>query len=182
MPSKLDSQFMELVAQVLLEGTSPIVTALAAAAVLYLHDGRAVLLVVGALIARAIVLSLKRLIKQPRPDPATHKKSEGFPSSHATLLSFFSFMLSTPQWGLPLVAVGAVWAACAVLVGVRVLYAYHSTVQVLAGVFLGCCLAFFWEWLVVAHLLAPTDLLVKQVVRDAWSLAQSKIFSQTRVF
>ena len=161
---------MQVLAQLLLEGTSPIVTVLAAAAVLYLRDGRAVLLVAGALIARSIVLALKRIIRQPRPDPNTHKKSEGFPSSHATLLSFFSFMLSTPQWGLSWSAVGAVWAVCGVLVGVRVLYAYHSTIQVLAGLFLGCTLAFLWEWLGVAFLLAPTDALVKQFVKNFTSV------------
>jgi membrane-associated phospholipid phosphatase len=167
---------MEVLAHVLLEGTSPIVTAMVAAAVLFFRDARAVLLTIGALLARSVVLFLKRLIKQPRPDPKTHKKSEGFPSSHATLLSFLSFMVSTRQWGLSPVAVVLVWIVCAVLVGVRVLHAYHSTIQVLAGVFLGCCLAFLWQWLVVAYLLAPTDALLKQMLDSAWNFTQGKRF------
>jgi dolichyldiphosphatase len=168
----------KLIADVLLDGTSFIVTALAGGAVLYFHDGKSMLLVVGALISRTIVISLKKIIKQPRPDP-TKKKSEGFPSrffsfgsvvpgsffffftscrsSHATLLSYFAFALSHARW-----SDSPLWrlflaVACFVLVAVRVVHGYHSVGQVAAGLVLGVSLSATWNWISDAFLMTHAN-------------------------
>ncbi len=173
----------QLLSDILLDGTAFIVTTLAGGALIYYHDGRSLLLIVGALLSRTIVISLKRIIKQPRPDP-TKKKSEGFPSrffldgfffvvvlsyscfSHATLLSYFAFALSYSRWS------SSPWwrfflaVSCFVLVAIRVVHGYHSVGQVAAGLVLGVSLSAIWNWLSDAYLMSSAD----QIASTAWQL------------
>lgn len=164
---------LDVISDVLLDGTSFIVTGLAGGAVLFFHDGKSLLLVVGALISRTIVISLKKVINQPRPDP-TKKKSEGFPSrcwgkslcfstykkrSHATLLSYFAFALSHARWSENWLWKLFLAVTCFVLVAVRVVHGYHSVGQVAAGLVLGVSLSMAWNWICDSYLMGTADAL-----------------------
>lgn len=174
----------QLLSDILLDGTAFIVTTLAGGALIYYHDGRSLLLIVGALLSRTIVISLKRIIKQPRPDP-TKKKSEGFPSrffldggfffvvvlsyscfSHATLLSYFAFALSYSRWSSSPLWRFFLAVSCFVLVAIRVVHGYHSVGQVAAGLVLGVSLSAIWNWLSDAYLMSSAD----QIASTAWQL------------
>jgi membrane-associated phospholipid phosphatase len=157
--SFLEVFFMSrLIAKVLLDGTSFIVSSLAAGAMVYFHDGKALLLICGALLCRTIVISLKRVIKQPRPD-LSKKKSEGFPSSHATLLSYFAVALAQAKW-----SDNTLWrlflaVSCFILVAVRVQHSYHTSAQIAAGLLLGVSLSGLWSWVCNRYLTNHADVI-----------------------
>lgn len=162
---------MQAITTLLLDGTSFVVTALASGAVVYFHDGKSLLLVVGALLSRSIVLCLKRVIKQPRPT-VTRKKSEGFPSSHATLLSYFAFALSHARWSQSTYWQLFLAVSVFVLVGVRVVHGYHTTGQVVAGLALGTTTSWLWNF-VSDVLMDRADLLMAYI----WSVLTKALSS-----
>lgn len=131
---------MQVVDYLVLDAVQHIVSAAAGGAILFYRDRDSVLLTVGALLSRSLVIFLKRLIAQPRPDPSL-KRSEGFPSSHATLLAYFATVLAHPPW-----LWSPLWLSLVlfVLLAWRVKARLHSPAQIAAGVALGLALGHAW--------------------------------------
>lgn len=134
------------------------------AAVLYYHNLGVILYALGSLVNVFIGKTLKKVIRQPRPDGTT-KIDHGMPSSHATSLSFLTFaalfgvvrrtgLRPTPSLGaailvLLLAGIATRW---------RVAAGYHTPRQVAAGWIVGCIDAMIWCFLIVPTV---TPLLMK---------------------
>ncbi|KAK1439158.1 hypothetical protein QVD17_04973 [Tagetes erecta] len=114
-------------------------------------------------------ITLKRILKQERPVSQVMSSGPGMPSSHAQTI-FFTLVFvvmsmiermglngTTTSLGILLVMLGSYFS------WLRILLGYHTTSQVIAGMFVGSNFAvlWFWAWEAVVSKAYNSNLLVQ---------------------
>lgn len=135
-----------VVRDLILDHSKWIVVAATAVYVLVSRSGSSLSFVLGALGSMVVARVLKRAFNQPRPPEGAWKSTEGFPSSHATNLTFYYASIIAVHGPLSTVGLSALLSLI-VLLSWRVKHGYHSTDQIAAGVALGFAITYGWKYL-----------------------------------
>ncbi|MFS8034153.1 putative phosphatidate phosphatase [Helianthus anomalus] len=135
------------------------------------HDALALWAAMGSVINMVLSVTLKKILKQERPDSRL-SSGHGMPSSHAQAI-FYAILFvihSVFKWqgsggvaailSLFVVAIGSYFS------WLRVLQRYHTTLQVVVGAIVGSVFAvlWFWAWEAAVHRAYDSSLLVRILV------------------
>lgn len=150
-----------------LDKTNVTVTSLTALCIFYTRSAGIAYFSVGALACSFTVKGLKRLLRQPRPDPLhpkLKKKSYGMPSTHSAAITFYATYISLAAKLLPIhptlpassltrtlpVALAIPWASSVIYSRIRL--GHHTWPQVSVGCACGVAFAGLWFRLWVSGL------------------------------
>ncbi|KAA1468253.1 hypothetical protein DENSPDRAFT_794049 [Dentipellis sp. KUC8613] len=139
-----------------LDRTSFTVTALTAASLLYTRSAGIAYFCAGGVACSVTVKLLKRVLRQPRPEGRSQKRTYGMPSTHAATISYYGMYIPLACLYLPshaslpahpsfrafVTLVAVPWAS---LIAVsRIWLGHHTWPQVLVGCSYGCLFALGW--------------------------------------